>query len=820
MFSQKQKLSEKEKALSQYIPFSSVIAPSTVITADGDLVGTVRISGKVFEAVNSEVLQRDAERVNNFIKVMASSSSTDEMSLKVHRVRRVIHDELSAPDNPDTEFVNEFIRAYNKDLSENNLMATELYVSLISHKASLLKKDKLREKEIWEELNERIEVFKKVFASLVESLSEYEPTVLGEYRRDGAVFSSQLSFYNYLITGFWQKVRIPCMPLNEALGNVQVFIGADTIQFQSALSETFAQSVELKDYPMTTYSRILDGLLYNSTQIETPYPFVETQSFTPMSKNKGLKALKEQQNQLKSAQDDGLSQIDLLTVARDMVANGQIVIGQYSYSLLIFGDKDSVVKNANDAVKKLQDAGFLPIKSSLGLAACYLHQIPGRKDRPRVANLTSMNFAHLASMHNFPCGKRDRNPWGEAVALMRMPSNQPYYFNFHYTDPNQDSFGDVPLGNTVILGPAGTGKTALLNFLLFSAQKFRTPEHKLSVILFDKDKGTELAVRAMGGGYLSIENGKPSGINPFQLEPTAENIQFLIGWTKRLIARDGLPIEPRDEKRLSDAVEIVMQLPKDKRRLAVLPQALQQGDRVEDARNSLRMRLSKWITSGSLAWCFDNEVNTLDLNEYPNFGIDGTDFLDNEECRGAFTEIILYLIESQVIKDKRRTIIVMDEFWKYLSDPATAKYAFDKLKTIRKQNGIFVFASQSPEDILKSERGSAFIDNSATKIYLPNPFASEKDYIEGFKTTKDEFEFIRRLDTQSRTFLVKQGAVSVLVRLDLGKFRKALKILSGAAETTQFGEKLFEVVGTEPNTWIPYFFGEKALPPKKEEISK
>jgi len=74
------------------------------------------------------------------------------------------------------------------------------------------------------------------------------------------------------------------------------------------------------------------------------------------------------------------------------------------------------------------------------------------------------------------------------------------------------------------------------------------------------------------------------------------------------------------------------------------------------------MRLSKWIETGPLAWAFDNEINTLDLNEFPNFGIDGTDFLENEDVRGPITEILLYLIETQVMKDKRRTIIVMDEF--------------------------------------------------------------------------------------------------------------------------------------------------------------
>lgn len=821
MFEEKTNLLSREVSLSDYIPYSAIIAPGVAVCKNGDLTSTVRISGKVFEAVSNEVLQRDAEKQNNFLKVMAASSSTDEMSLKVHRVRRVIHDELSSPEDPKTKFVNDFIRSYNREISENSLMATELYVSLVSHKATNLKFDKAKPEEVREELQERLNTFQKVFSNLVSSLAEYEPVILSEYTtEEGAVFSNQLSFYNFLLTGQWQPVRVPYMPLNEALGNVQIFVGADTIEFQTALKSTFAQSVELKDYPMATYSRLLDGMLYNSIENETPYPFIETQSFTAMSKLKGLKVLKQQQNQLKSANDDGISQIEKLYLARDMVANGELVMGTYTYSLLVFGEKERVVKNANDAVKKLQDAGFIPVKSTLALSACYLHQLPGRKDRPRVANITSMNFAHLASFHNFPCGKRDRNPWGEAVALMRMPSNQPYYFNFHYTDPNDDSFGDVPLGNTAILGASGAGKTVLLNFLLLSAQKFRTKDHALSVILFDKDKGAELAIRAMGGGYLSIENGKPSGINPFQLEPTPENIQFLIGWTKRLISRDGLPIEPLDEKRLADAVQIVMQMPKQYRRLAVLPQALQQGDRVEDAKNSLKIRLNKWITTGSLAWCFDNEENTLDLNAYPNFGIDGTDFLENGECRGAFTEIILYLIETQVMKDKRRTIIVMDEFWKYLADPVTAKYAFDKLKTIRKQNGIFVFATQSPEDILKSERGSAFIDNTATKIYLPNPDANEKDYVEGFKTTKDEFNSIKKLDLQSRTMLVKQGQVSVFIRHDLGNFKKALKILSGQAGTTAYGEKLFKTLGTDPNIWIPVFLGEKELlPPDREEGS-
>ena len=79
MFAQRKALENSEKSLSEFIPYSAVIAPGVVICREGDLVATVKISGKVFEAVSNEALQRDAERQNNFLKVMASASSTEEM---------------------------------------------------------------------------------------------------------------------------------------------------------------------------------------------------------------------------------------------------------------------------------------------------------------------------------------------------------------------------------------------------------------------------------------------------------------------------------------------------------------------------------------------------------------------------------------------------------------------------------------------------------------------------------------------------------------------------------------------------------------------
>src|SRR3546814_21157066 len=75
------------------------------------------------------------------------------------------------------------------------------------------------------------------------------------------------------------------------------------------------------------------------------------------------------------------------------------------------------------------------------------------------------------------------------------------------------------------IGPSGSGKTVALNFLLAQARKYDP-----RIVFFDKDRGGELFIRAIGGRYDVLRPGTPSGPNPLQLEDSAANRQFLIDW--------------------------------------------------------------------------------------------------------------------------------------------------------------------------------------------------------------------------------------------------------------------------------------------------
>lgn len=791
-----------EKSLEDFINLSSIVAPSVIITKDGDLLTTYKVKGISFETVDDLEIDQSTRILNTLYRAISRS----DFAVQIHRLRRPMIDELTPCLHQG--FAHNLSTKYNKLIGHERLMSTELYITLIMKKRNLLKTKYKDFNEIKNSLLEKLEEFEKISNQFEKTLSKFDINKLGEFEENGKKFSEQLSFYNFLLTGNYQKVLVPESPIYKVLGNAQVFVGSDTIEIQTINGKKFIQSIELKDFVQSTTSGILNGLLYPDIQSVKPYVFVETQSFCFLSKNEGQKFLQVQQKQLLSSNDAGMSQIDAMTAAIDGVVNGDFSIGEYSYNCIVYGDDlIAVKKNTADACKKLQEEGFLPFVSTLALASAFFSQLPANFEfRPRLARITSLNFSHLAPLHNFASGKRDGNPWGEALALLKTPSDQPFYFNFHTSPAGENSFNKKTLANTTVIGTSGSGKTVLLTFLVAMAQKYHNDGSKLSIVFFDKDRGAEIALRAMNGGYLAVQNGLPTGFNPFQLDNTEDNVQFLIAFVKLILSMDKQPIRTYEELQLTDAIKAVMAMPRQYRRLGLVPQYLVEGVTREERENSLSKRLTRWIEGGDLAWVFDNQTDNLDFEKYHNFGIDGTEFLDNAQVRTPIAYYLLYRMEK--IIDGRRFIFFMDEFWKWLLDEAFSDFAFNKLKTIRKQNGFGVFATQSPSDVIESPIAKAVIEQSATQIFLPNPRADAEDYLNGFKVTPQEFEIISSLAEDSRMMLIKQGHTSAIAKLDLSSFKKELKVLSGSTDNILLVEDLIKQYGENPKNWLHIFLGE------------
>jgi type IV secretion system protein VirB4 len=785
----------REDYASTHIPFSSPVTDNIVSTHKGDYMSTWGIVGLSFEGLSNDEIDARMDALNLFIRGL----SNGKFAFWIHRIRRRVTDELSLPESG---FSRRLVEKYQDKLKNGGFMATELYMTVIyrpfPQQAGKRFTRAFGDKKTTAAAVDAgvVDVLDDLHNSIKSSLSKYGIARLGAYHEKGIKYNRQLEFYAYLINGHWWKIpHKKNMPISN-------YIAASRVKFETQLMSSidtygaqYFAFIDLKDYSEFTEPGMLNTLL------SVPCEYVETQSFSPLTSADAAKEIKLQRDRLKVSKDDAVSQVQALDQALDDLISGRFSYGSYHYTMCVKGSTIDQVKEARSRViEALQTAGsgFLAVPIDGVVSDAFWAQLPGNwTNRPRVGSLSSRNYCGMCALHNFSSGKRDGNPWGEAVAMLKTVASQPYYFNFHATEVGENSYDTKPLGNCQIIGQSGGGKTVLALFLQNSLSKFGT-----QTVYFDKDRGAEIAIRAMGGRYLSLERGAPSGFAPLKLEPTTQNMLFWEDIIKFCSSMSGRPHSPQEEIEINLAVRALSLMPKEMRCFEAVRQNLPQVDG-----DSVAIRLKKWCAGQKLGWALDGDEDLLEFEPGVPSGFDYTELLDDEVVMPAVMMYLMFRVEN--IIDGRRFAFFMDEYWKALACSYFEDFAKNKQKTIRKQNGFGVYMTQSPSDTLASPIARALIEQTATFIFLPNPTADYGDYVEGFKLSESEFQVVKALPEGSRFFLIKQGNKVAVATLDLKGFTDELKILSGTTDGIARLDSIRARVGDDPDDWIePFLRGE------------
>lgn len=787
-----------EETTAAFIPYSNHVTRNVIKLVNGDYLQVIRLQGAAHESADIEDINIWHDQLNGMMRNIASPN----IALWSHVVRRKYAEYPAGEFAPG--FCHDLNEKYKQSMAEDSMLINELYLSIIYRpqpfKAAkwfdIFNKgsDQSREETQMDEL----EVLNDVSGAAMNALARYEPELLGCYEYRDNIFSELAEFLAFLVNGEWRRAPLPRAELRTTLASSRPFFGkGGLMSLKTATDTRYASMMAIQEYPAMTKPGILDELL------GLPCEFILTQSFTFLSKPVAVGRMTRQRQRMINGGDVAKSQIADISQALDDLVSNRFVMGAHHLSLLVYGETQKTLNDyINRAGAVLSDVGVKWTREDAGVAGMFWAQLPGNFDyRIRVGDITSRNFCGFSGFHNYPLGRIRGNQWGDAVMMFKTTSGSPYYFNFHRTEGSEMRL-DVnhkDLANTLVVGQSGGGKTVLEMAMLAMAMKFnQPPEHPATYILFDKDLGASIGVRAMGGKYYPIRNGTPSGFSPFQMEPTADNMAFLEALVRKLVHHEGMPITPSQEREINQAITGVMGASKPKRHLGALLEFFDPTDA-----NGLHARLSRWCRGGALGWLFDNATDTFTLDGSPIFGFDVTDFLENDEVR---TPVIMYLFHRiEKLIDGRRLIIFMDEFWKLLEDEYFEDLVQNKLKTIRKQNGFLVMFTQSPRDALRSKISHSLVEQTATKIFLPNPAADEKDYVEGFKLTHREYQIIKELGEKSRQFLIRQGQNSIVAELNLRGFDDELAVLSGNTATSLLAERLVAEHGENPAVWLPKF---------------
>ncbi|MFP3246212.1 MAG: VirB4 family type IV secretion/conjugal transfer ATPase, partial [Paraburkholderia sp.] len=516
-------VSKREVALADYIPYSTHVTDQVIRTREGDYLRIWKLSGIAFEAADPVDILVRHDGFNQLVRALPGG----HVALWTHRLRRRVSDHFATPYG--NRFCQELATRYYASFAGYRMMANELYLTLVYRpkrtklgrvfsRAARRTRDDIRRDQ-----QEALKVMDELGAQVESGLKPYDPVGLGVYRKSSPFmkrprrYSSALELLGYLVNAVWEPEPVPSGAIREALPNSRLFVGVEKVEIRMPAATRYAALLDLKDYPEETEPGMLNGLLYGD------FEYIETQSFTILDKPGAKEALERQRNQLIAGEDVAVSQVEAMDRALNDLINGDFVLGEYHYSLAVLADTPGAVsKHVAKARTQLADAGFQTALIDLVADAAWFAQLPGNwRYRPREAKLTSRNFCGLSSLHNFATGKRDGNPWGEAITIVKTPSGQPLYLNFHVTPEKQDSADEKALANTQIIGQAGAGKTVLELFLLAMATKFG-----LTAVLYDKDRGTEIAIRAMGGIYTVFRRGDATGLNPFQMTPDESVLDF------------------------------------------------------------------------------------------------------------------------------------------------------------------------------------------------------------------------------------------------------------------------------------------------------
>jgi len=772
------RVARREIPAGVHLPYARHIDDVTIETRDGYLMQVIRIGGLLFETADSEELNYRAELRDAMLRAVGSS----RFALYHHVVRR--RAEAAIDGDYADDFSARLDRRWRERLAGKQMYVNELFLTLVRRplQGRIGIADRLRgwfarttqrdaaliaaEKRSLDTARE----------ALVSALGSYAPQLLSRYDGESGTCSEPLELLSYLFNGEMRPAIEPHGDLGHHIPSRRISFGQETVELAPTgnTPRRFSALVSIKDYPGQTMPGMFDELY------RLPFEMTVSQSFAFVERRQALDRMNLVLRRMRSAEDEALSLRDELAVAKDEVAAGRAGFGEHHTTIAVHADDLAALDgHVAEIIALLADLGINAVREDIALEPTFWAQFPGNfKYIARHGLVSTGNFAGLASLHNFPVGQPHGNHWGDAVTLFETTAAGPYFFNFHQHD----------LGNFTIIGPSGSGKTVVLNFLLAQARKYAP-----RIIFFDKDRGAELFIRAIGGQYDRLRPDAASGLNPLQIDDTPANRQFLIEWLTRLVGG----IDTSELDMIRDALDASFAQPMAHRRLRHLAELFRGHGKPHSG--DLYARLRPWWGEGERAWLFDNETDLTDLSA-DTVGFDMTSILDDPIARTPALLYFFHRVEQRL--DGTPAIIVVDEGWKALDDEVFVRRIKDWEKTIRKRNGIVGFATQSAQDALESRIASAIIEQAATQIFMINPKARAEDYMNGFGLSRHEFDLVRTLPDSSHCFLIRHGNDSIVARLDLSGEKEILTILSGRESTVRLFDEIVAKTGTDPDAWM------------------
>ncbi|PWB95189.1 conjugal transfer protein TrbE [Methylosinus sporium] len=756
--------------LADFLPWAALVVEGVVLNKDGSFQRTARFRGPDLDSATPAELVGVTARLNNALRRLGSGWA---IFVEADRLpaQHYPHDRFpdAASALVDLERQNAFEEAGAH--FESRYFLTLLWLPPeedASRAENWLYEGRAQDDvDPWELLRGFVDRTNRVL-QLVES---FMPEI--EWLDDGET----LTFLHSTMSTRRQRVRVPETPMHlDALLADEPLTGG----LEPRLGNAHLRILTIVGFPSVTYPGILDELnrlafpyrwstraiLLDKTEAVRLLTKIRRQWF---AKRKSVAAIIKEvmTNEASTLVDsDAANKAADADVALQELGADDVGEAYVTATVAVWDEDPAIATERLRLVEKaIQGRDFTCIAEGVNSVEAWLGSLPGHAyANVRQAPISTLNLAHMIPLSAIWAGADgDEHLRGSPLLFGKTDGSTPFRFSLHV--------GDV--GHTLIVGPTGAGKSVLLSLMAMQFRRYA----RAQIFAFDFGGSIRAAALACGGDWHDLGGGLSAGsedsvsLQPLARIDDAAERAWAAEWVAAILIKEGAAIDPAAKEHVWSALTSLASSPPNERTLTGLAVLLQS--------TALKQALQPYCVGGPFGRLLDAEEEHLG---YSNFQAFETEGLIGAGAAAAVLTYLFHRLEQRL--DGRPTLLVIDEGWLVLDDPAFARQLREWLKTLRKKNASVVFATQSLSDIDNSPIAPAIVESCPTRIFLPNERAIEPQITaiyRRFGLNDRQIEIIARA-TPKRDYYCQSRRGNRLFELGLGPIGLAFCAASSKAD--------------------------------------
>ncbi|WP_419419459.1 conjugal transfer protein TrbE [Legionella sp. D16C41] len=610
-----------------------------------------------------------------------------------------------------------------------------------------------------------------------------------------------LRYLQFCTTGLNHPVNLSKNPiyLDAMIGGQELITG-----IIPKLGRKFIQCVAIEGFPMESYPGILTAL----TQLPVEYRW--NSRFIFMDAHEAIahytKFRKKWKQKVRGFFDQlfntnsGIIDEDAMDMVKDAQAaiaetNSGLVGQGYYTSVVVLMDEDraQVERAALFIEKNINALGFTARTETINTMDAFIGSLPGHGvENIRRPLINTMNLADLLPTSSIWTGENSAPcplfpPSSPPLMHCVTSGNAPFRLNLHVRD----------LGHGIMFGPTRSGKSTHLGLIALSWRRYKDAR----IYSFDKGLSMYPTCKATGGEHYTIAD-KDSHLSfaPLQFLDTQADRAWAMEWIDTILTLNGLDTTPIQRNEIAHAIISMHQ--SGSKTLSEFVMTIQD--------ESIREALKQYTIDGLMGHLLDAERDGLSLSSFMTFEIEHLMSLGEKFA----LPVLLYLFRRiETSLDGRPTLILLDEAWLMLAHPVFKNKIAEWLDSMAKKNCVVFMATQHLSHAASSGILDIIVESTATKIFLPNLYASDPEtrvIYERMGLNPRQIDIIASAQPKRDYYYVSEKGQR-LYQLALGPMALAFV---GATDPDSI-ERMKQLESKYGDEWVSYWLSEKGVQMKQ-----